>query len=129
MDTSHTTQSQSITREVVKGLGTLADVLDTFVEASRLELSCCWENMSYLFGRLVNGIKGYYSEINSATLTGAIDIIVVRRADGSFVGSPFHVRFGKIGVLRSREKIVSYDFTLVAKSWKNILKFVFKFVY
>ncbi|XP_028405864.1 phosphatidate phosphatase LPIN2-like [Dendronephthya gigantea] len=61
--------------------------------------------MNY-FGRLVNGIKGYYSEINSATLTGAIDIIVVRQADGSFVGSPFHVRFGKIGVLRSREKVV-----------------------
>ncbi|CAB4005641.1 Hypothetical predicted protein [Paramuricea clavata] len=61
--------------------------------------------MNY-FGRLVDGIKGYYSEINSATLTGAIDIIVVRQADGSFVGSPFHVRFGKIGVLRSREKVV-----------------------
>ena len=60
-----------------------------------------------LVGRLVDGIKGYYSEINSATLTGAIDIIVVRQADGSFIGSPFHVRFGKIGVLRSREKVVS----------------------
>lgn len=62
--------------------------------------------MNY-FGRIVSGIKGYYSEINSATLTGAIDVIVVRQADGSFIGSPFHVRFGKIGVLRSREKVVS----------------------
>ncbi|XP_046864591.1 phosphatidate phosphatase LPIN3-like isoform X2 [Xenia sp. Carnegie-2017] len=61
--------------------------------------------MNY-FGRLVNGIRGYYSEINSATLTGAIDVIVVRQSDGSFVGSPFHVRFGKLGVLRSREKVV-----------------------
>lgn len=62
--------------------------------------------MNY-FGRLVSNVRGFYSEINSATLTGAIDVVVVRREDGSFVGSPFHVRFGKLGVLRSREKIVS----------------------
>jgi len=62
--------------------------------------------MNY-FGRLVSNVRGFYSEINSATLTGAIDVVVVRREDGSFIGSPFHVRFGKLGVLRSREKIVS----------------------
>ena len=62
--------------------------------------------MNY-FGRLVSNVRGFYSEINSATLTGAIDVVVVRHEDGSFVGSPFHVRFGKLGVLRSREKIVS----------------------
>lgn len=45
-------------------------------------------------------------EINAATLTGAIDVIVVEQPDGSFLCSPFHVRFGKLGVLRSREKIV-----------------------
>jgi phosphatidate phosphatase LPIN len=87
------------------------NILETYrIDASTLWLSCheiWWENMNY-FGRIVNGIKGYYSEINSATLTGAIDIIVVRQADGSFLGSPFHVRFGKIGVLRSREKVVSW---------------------
>ena len=79
--------------------------------------------MNY-FGRLVNGIKGYYSEINSATLTGAIDIIVVRQADGSFVGSPFHVRFGKIGVLRSREKVVSKPFPAY-----NCLEVMFSRIY
>lgn len=63
--------------------------------------------MNY-FGRLVSNVRGFYSEINSATLTGAIDVVVVQREDGSFVGSPFHVRFGKLGVLRSREKIVSF---------------------
>lgn len=62
--------------------------------------------MNY-FGRLVSNFRGFYSEINSATLTGAIDVVVVRCEDGSFIGSPFHVRFGKLGVLRSREKIVS----------------------
>lgn len=62
--------------------------------------------MNYL-GRLVTNVRGFYSEINSATLTGAIDVVVIRREDGSFTSSPFHVRFGKLGVLRSREKIVS----------------------
>lgn len=56
---------------------------------------------------LLKAFKEFYNEINGATLTGAIDVIVVEHADGSFVCSPFHVRFGKLGVLRSREKIVS----------------------
>lgn len=62
---------------------------------------------------LLKAFKEFYNEINGATLTGAIDVIVVELADGSFVCSPFHVRFGKLGVLRSREKIVSlmvFDF-------------------
>ena len=48
----------------------------------------------------------FYSEINAATLTGAIDVIVVEQEDGTFKSSPFHVRFGKLGVLKAREKIV-----------------------
>ena len=39
--------------------------------------------------------------------SGAIDVIIIKQEDGSYVSSPFHVRFGKMGVLRSREKIVS----------------------
>ncbi|KXJ27671.1 phosphatidate phosphatase LPIN3 [Exaiptasia diaphana] len=61
--------------------------------------------MNYFKG-LVSNVRGFYSEINSATLTGAIDVVVIRQEDGSFSASPFHVRFGKLGVLRSREKIV-----------------------
>lgn len=38
---------------------------------------------------------------------GAIDVVVVRQEDGTYLSSPFHVRFGKMGVLRSREKVVS----------------------
>lgn len=57
--------------------------------------------------KVFSNFKEFYSEINGATLTGAIDVIVVEQADGTFVCSPFHVRFGKLGVLRSREKIVS----------------------
>lgn len=52
-------------------------------------------------------VKEMYRGLNPATLTGGIDVIVVRQPDGSFHCSPFHVRFGKLGVLRSSEKVVS----------------------
>lgn len=55
-------------------------------------------------------VKELYRGLNPATLTGGIDVIVVRQPDGSFQCSPFHVRFGKLGVLRSKEKIVSAFF-------------------
>ncbi|XP_049294946.1 phosphatidate phosphatase LPIN3 [Anopheles funestus] len=58
---------------------------------------------------LFSNFKEFYSEINGATLTGAIDVVVVEQPDGSFVSSPFHVRFGKLGVLRSREKVVDIE--------------------
>uniref|UniRef100_A0A674J9H8 phosphatidate phosphatase n=1 Tax=Terrapene triunguis TaxID=2587831 RepID=A0A674J9H8_9SAUR len=54
-------------------------------------------------------VKELYKGLNPATLTGCIDIIVVRQPDGSFRCSPFHVRFGKLGVLRSREKVVDIE--------------------
>ncbi|XP_025325873.1 phosphatidate phosphatase LPIN3 isoform X6 [Canis lupus familiaris] len=52
-------------------------------------------------------MKDLYRGLNPATLSGGIDVLVVQQADGSFRCSPFHVRFGKLGVLRSREKVVS----------------------
>ncbi|XP_070533057.1 phosphatidate phosphatase LPIN2-like isoform X3 [Ptychodera flava] len=64
--------------------------------------------MNY-FGRFLSNFKDFYKEINAATLTGAIDVIVVEQQDGSFQCSPFHVRFGKMGVLRSREKVVDIE--------------------
>ena len=51
-------------------------------------------------------VKELYRGLNRATLTGGIDVIVVRQPDGSYQCSPFHVRFGKLGVLRSKEKVV-----------------------
>jgi phosphatidate phosphatase LPIN len=51
------------------------------------------------------------SGINPATLSGAIDVIVVRHvdADGNVTlsSSPFHIRFGKLQVLRAGEKRVT----------------------
>ncbi|XP_006144205.1 phosphatidate phosphatase LPIN3 isoform X1 [Tupaia chinensis] len=54
-------------------------------------------------------VKELYRGLNPATLSGGIDVLVVKQADGSFRCSPFHVRFGKLGVLRSREKVVDIE--------------------
>lgn len=72
--------------------------------------------MNYLRGAL-SAASQYYRDINPSTLTGAIDVIVVRRTvsgvDGAEGGtqeelacSPFHVRFGKWQVLRPVDKKV-----------------------
>lgn len=57
-------------------------------------------------GRWFSSFATAYREMNQATLTGAIDVIVVRQPDGSLRASPFHVRFGKAGILRPRDKVV-----------------------
>jgi phosphatidate phosphatase LPIN len=57
------------------------------------------------FWSFTRNFRELYNGINGATLTGAIDIVIVQQEDGTFLSSPFHVRFGKLGVLRSREKV------------------------
>lgn len=67
------------------------------------------QTMNYvgqLAGQVFVTVKELYKGLNPATLSGCIDIIVVRQPDGNLQCSPFHVRFGKMGVLRSREKVV-----------------------
>lgn len=59
-----------------------------------------------LAGQVFVQVKELYRGLNPATLSGCIDVIVVRQPDSSLQCSPFHVRFGKMGVLRSREKVV-----------------------
>ena len=61
----------------------------------------------YIAGDMLFSLQEFYSEINGSTLTGAIDVVVVEQEDGTFKSSPFHVRFGKMGVLKAKEKIVS----------------------
>lgn len=65
--------------------------------------------MNYLRGAL-SAASQYYKDINPSTLTGAIDVIVVRRigegGEEELVCSPFHVRFGKWQVLRPVDKKV-----------------------
>ena len=66
----------------------------------------------------IQGLREWYGNLNSATLTGAIDVIVVEQEDGSFLSSPFHVRFGKLGVLKAKEKIVSiFQIYLSLNAW------------
>uniref|UniRef100_A0A3Q1H3S5 phosphatidate phosphatase n=1 Tax=Acanthochromis polyacanthus TaxID=80966 RepID=A0A3Q1H3S5_9TELE len=62
-----------------------------------------------LAGQVFVQVKELYRGLNPATLSGCIDVIVVRQPDGSLQCSPFHVRFGKMGVLRSREKVVDIE--------------------
>lgn len=80
--------------------------------------------------KVFSNFREFYSEINGATLTGAIDVIVVEQPDGEFQCSPFHVRFGKLGVLRSRQKVVSiiYFYNISVDFHYSILKaFLFFF--
>ncbi|KAE8451161.1 hypothetical protein EG329_004833 [Mollisiaceae sp. DMI_Dod_QoI] len=56
----------------------------------------------------VRSIKKTWDSLNPATLSGAIDVIVVEQEDGSLACSPFHVRFGKFSLLRPFEKKVEF---------------------
>ncbi|XP_039935860.1 phosphatidate phosphatase LPIN3 [Hirundo rustica] len=58
---------------------------------------------------VLSTMKELYQDLNPATLSGCIDVVVVRQPDNSFKCSPFHVRFGKLGVLRSKEKVVDIE--------------------
>lgn len=71
--------------------------------------NCCFQEitkMDYVksFGSY---IRDAYNNLNPATLSGAIDIIVAQHPDGELTTSPFHVRFGKLGVLSPKEKIIN----------------------
>lgn len=68
--------------------------------------------MEYI-GKFISNFKDMYNGINAATLTGAIDVVIVQQENGTFLSSPFHVRFGKLGVLRSREKVQIVLFLLL----------------
>uniref|UniRef100_A0A3Q1B5S5 phosphatidate phosphatase n=1 Tax=Amphiprion ocellaris TaxID=80972 RepID=A0A3Q1B5S5_AMPOC len=70
------------------------------------------DTMNYvgqLAGQVLVTVKELYKGLNQATLSGCIDVVVVRQPDGTFQCSPFHVRFGKLGVLRSREKVIDIE--------------------
>ena len=59
--------------------------------------------------RSISGsVSKTWNSINPATLSGAIDVIVVEQEDGSLACSPFHVRFGKFSLLRPYEKKVEF---------------------
>lgn len=58
-------------------------------------------------GKMITSVSEFYKDINPSTLSGAIDVLVVEDAEtGQLTCSPFHVRFGKLQLLRPQEKIV-----------------------
>ncbi|CCH59544.1 hypothetical protein TBLA_0B07260 [Henningerozyma blattae CBS 6284] len=61
--------------------------------------------MQYV-GRAIGSVSKTLSSINPATLSGAIDVIVVEQPDGTLACSPFHVRFGKFRILKPSQKKV-----------------------
>lgn len=74
------------------------------------------------FGKMFSSVSDFYKDINPSTLSGAIDIIVFEDGDPSQDSptdpsirerrllsrrcTPFHVRFGKLQVLRPQDKRV-----------------------
>ncbi|CAI0558338.1 unnamed protein product [Linum tenue] len=66
----------------------------------------------YAVGRIGSYITKGVSTVSGPfhPFGGAVDIVVVEQADGSFKSSPWYVRFGKFqGVLKAKEKIVSIN--------------------
>ncbi|CCG85093.1 protein of unknown function [Taphrina deformans PYCC 5710] len=61
-----------------------------------------------LVGRAFGSVSKTWNSINPATLSGAIDVIVVEQENGDLACSPFHVRFGKFQLLRPSEKKVDF---------------------
>jgi len=57
------------------------------------------------FGKIVSSVADVF-DFNQATLSGCVDIIVVQQEDGSLKSTPFHARFGKLKILKSKDKIV-----------------------
>ncbi|CAG7997218.1 unnamed protein product [Penicillium olsonii] len=57
---------------------------------------------------LGGSVSKTWNSINPATLSGAIDVIVIEQEDGTLACSPFHVRFGKFSLLRPFEKKVEF---------------------
>jgi phosphatidate phosphatase LPIN len=63
--------------------------------------------MTSITRKVISTLKTAYNNINPSTLNGAIDIIVVKQEDGTLRCTPFHVRFGKLGVLQSLQNKVN----------------------
>ncbi|KAJ1822267.1 lipin Ned1 [Coemansia sp. RSA 2599] len=61
--------------------------------------------MQYV-GKVFSTVSQLYKELNPATLSGAIDVVVVEDKEGNLSCSPFHVRFGKLQLLRPSDKAV-----------------------
>ena len=57
--------------------------------------------------KVFDGFHYYFFDLNAATLSGAIDVVAIPQEGGELRCTPFHVRFGKLQLLRSTEKVVT----------------------
>ncbi|XP_069813829.1 phosphatidate phosphatase LPIN2 isoform X1 [Dendropsophus ebraccatus] len=87
----------------------LTEDSDDDLETPSSLLSQTMNYVGQLAGQVLVTVRELYKGINQATLSGCIDVIVVRQQDGTYLCSPFHVRFGKLGVLRSKEKVIDIE--------------------
>jgi phosphatidate phosphatase LPIN len=68
--------------------------------------------------RSISGsVSKTWNSINPATLSGAVDVIVIEQEDGTLACSPFHVRFGKFSLLRPYEKKVEFKVNDIKQSY------------
>lgn len=66
---------------------------------------------------LSGSVSTAWNSINPATLSGAIDVIVIEQEDGTLACSPFHVRFGKFSLLRPFDKKVEFKVNGVKQNY------------
>lgn len=66
-----------------------------------------------MLSQIVSSVSSAF-DFNLATLSGCIDIIVIPQERGELASTPFHVRFGKTKLLKSRERIVD-----VTVNWRK----------
>lgn len=59
--------------------------------------------MQYV-GKVGDYVYNQWNSLNPATLSGAIDIIVIEQPDGTLHCSPWHVRFGKFQIIKPLQK-------------------------
>ncbi|KAI9140967.1 Lipin/Ned1/Smp2-domain-containing protein [Paraphysoderma sedebokerense] len=56
--------------------------------------------------RKLSTISNRIAEINTSSLSGCMDVLVVKQSDGELKGSPFYVRFGRLKAFRPHRKWV-----------------------
>ncbi|KAF6064976.1 LNS2 (Lipin/Ned1/Smp2) family protein [Candida albicans] len=59
--------------------------------------------MQYV-GKVGGYVYNQWNSLNPATLSGAIDVIVIEHPDGTLHTSPWHIRFGKFQIIKPSQK-------------------------